>query len=183
MDEQSRKQLVETLSGRAENLYRTRQHLCADAILLAFNEVLDGGLTEQQAVGLTAGMSMGQGESGCLCGAVAGGTLALGLFLAGEGGAYRNSALVRAGVRRLHERFKAVNGSTCCRVLTKKVNHDSALHFEQCAQFTGDAARMAGSILFELRPALADRADRDRAETRDSLGRGVLRRLFNRLFR
>lgn len=183
MHDTFRSELAETLAGRAENLYRTRQHLCADAILLAFNEVLDGGLTEQQVVGLASGMSIGQGESGCLCGAVGGGAMVLGLFLAGEGGAYRNSALARAGVRKLHERFKAVNGSTCCRVLTRKVNHDSVLHFDQCARFTGDAARMVASILFELRPALADRADRERAAVRDSLGAGLLRRLFNRLFR
>lgn len=183
MSETSMHELIEALSGKAENLYRTRQHLCADAILLAFNEVLDGGLTEQQAVGLTSGMSMGQGESGCLCGAVGGGALVLGLFLSGDGGAYRNTAQVRAGVRKLHERFKFIHKSTCCRVLTKKVKHDDGLHFEQCARFTGDAARMVASILFEMRPALADRADRARAEARDSLGAGVLRRIFNRLFR
>ena len=177
-----RKDIAAVLADKAENLYRSRQHLCADAILLAFNDGLHGGLTEQQAVGLTAGLSMGQGESGCLCGAVAGGALVLGLFLAGEGGAYRNSPQVRDAVRELHERFKFVHKTTCCRVLTKSVKGDPAAHFDQCARFTGDAARLVAEILFMRRPELADAVDRGYAAKRDSRTVGLARRLIKRLF-
>lgn len=174
--------LAEAIAAKAENLYRTRQHLCADAVLLAFNEGLGGGLTEQQAVGLTSGLSIGQGGAGCLCGAVSGGALVLGLFLSGEGGAYRNSGRVRDAVKELHDRFKSIHRSTCCRVLSGKVRDDEDAHFEQCAHFTGDAARMVAHILFERRPELAARVDQAYAASRESAGRGLLRRLVNRLF-
>ena len=174
--------LSEAIAARAENLYRTRQHLCADAVLLAFNEGLDGGLTEQQAVGLTSGLSIGQGGAGCLCGAVGGGALVLGLFLGGEGRAYRNSGKVREAVNALHARFKDAHRSTCCRVLIKTVKDDEAAHFEQCAGLTGEAARMVAEILFKARPELAERADRASLAVRDSKGRGLLRRIINRLF-
>ena len=171
-----------SLAAKAESLYRSRNHLCADALLLTFNDALGGGLTEQQAVGLTSGMSIGQGDSGCLCGAVGGGALVLGLFL-GETGAYRNAGKVRNAVNQLHERFKLAHRSTCCRVLTKKIRHDEAAHFDQCAGLTADAARLVADILFEYRPDLAGRVDRDYASGRESVVRGLVRRIRNRLFR
>jgi C_GCAxxG_C_C family probable redox protein len=175
-------ELREELAAKAESLYRSRNHLCADALLLSFNDALGGSLTEQQAVGLTSGMSIGQGESGCLCGAVSGGALVLGLFL-GETGAYRNSGTVRKAVNQLHERFKLLHRSTCCRVLIKGVAHDEAAHFDQCAGLTADAARIVADVLFEHRPELADRVDRDYASHRESVLPGFLRRVWNRLFR
>jgi C_GCAxxG_C_C family probable redox protein len=183
MTDTTQSSLAGAIAARAENLYRTRQHLCADAVLLAFNEGLGGGLTEQQAVGLTSGLSIGQGGAGCLCGAVSGGALVLGLFLGGEGRAYRSSGKVREAVNELHARFKDAHKSTCCRVLIKPVKDDEAAHFEQCAGLTGEAARMVAEILFNARPELIERADRDRLAVRDSKGRGLVRRVFNRLFR
>jgi len=170
------------LAAKAESLYRSRNHLCADALLLTFNDALGGGLTEQQAVGLTSGMSIGQGGSGCLCGAVGGGALVLGLFL-GETGAYRNAGTARNAVNQLHERFKLAHRTTCCRVLTKKVRHDEPAHFDQCAGLTADAARMVADILFEHRPELADRLDQGYVARRESAGRGLVRRIRNKLFR
>ncbi|BCS89769.1 C-GCAxxG-C-C family protein [Pseudodesulfovibrio sediminis] len=174
--------LSETVAKKAESLYRSRQHLCADAMLLAFNGAFDGGLTEQQAVGLTSGMSIGQGDSGCLCGAVASGALVLGLFL-GKDGAYRNAATIRSAVNDLHTRFKRVNKSTCCRVLTKKVKDDQKAHFEQCARYTGEAAGIVADILFERRPELIDRINQAYVTKHDSKTTGIIRLLFNRLFR
>lgn len=177
----TRQELVNALAAKAESLYRSRQHLCADAILLAFNHALEGGLNEQQVVGLTAGMSVGQGDSGCLCGAVAGGTLVLGLFLSKEG-AYRNSSRVRAAVNVLHDRFKLANKSTCCRVLTKKVKNDRTAHFDQCARYTGEAARIVAEILFDKRPELIESVDASFIKHRTPDGVSFLRRAINRLF-
>jgi len=62
-------------------------------------------------VRLAAGFGGGSG-SGCVCGAVAGGTMAFGLVLQGDKKA--TSALTRE----LHRWFKAEYGATCCKVLT-----------------------------------------------------------------
>lgn len=174
--------LQSILAHKAEDLYRSREYLCADAILLAFNDAFDGGLTEQQIVGLTSGMSMGQGESGCLCGAVGGGALVLGLFL-GQDGAHRNSAKVRTAVNELHQRFRFAHKSTCCRVLTSKVKNDEAAHFEQCARYTGEAAGMVADILLDRRAELAELLDVDFASSRHHAGISLIRRAFNKIFR
>lgn len=174
--------LTDELGSKAEYLYRSRKHLCADAILLTFNEALGGGLTEQQVVGLSSGLSMGQGDSGCLCGAVGGGALVLGLFLSEEG-AYRNGAKVRKAVNQLHDRFKFIHKSTCCRVLTRKVKEDKTAHFDQCAGFTHDATRMVADILFQYRPELIERVAGEFVSGRNSKGSDLVRRILNRLFR
>lgn len=178
----NRKAVAEDVAAKAEALYRSRRHMCADGVLIAFNDAFGGGLTEQQAVGLTAGLSMGQGESGCLCGAVGGGALALGLLLS-EDRAFGNSPKIRAAVRELHERFKFSHRSTCCRVLTKKVKHDEAAHFDQCARYTRDAARMVADILLEHSPELAGQVDGETLSRRSGVVSSVVHRVFDRLFR
>jgi len=182
MPEDSRQAVADAVAAKAEALYRSRRHMCADGVLLAFNDVFDGGLTEQQAVGLTAGLSMGQGESGCLCGAVGGGALALGLLLS-EDRAFGNSAKIRSAVKELHERFKFSHRSTCCRVLTRDVKHDKVAHFDQCALFTHDAARMVADILLDHSPELTRQIDNDTLSRRDGIVRSVVCRVFDRLFR
>lgn len=173
---------AQELAEKAENLYRSRQHLCADSMLMTFNDALDGGLSEQQAVGLTTGLSLGQGGSGCLCGAVASGSLVLGLFLA-DGNAYGNFKEIQAAVHELQERFTFANKSTCCRVLTRKVKDDKKAHFNQCAGFTGQAAYIVAEILFAKRPELLERMDKDYVAGRDSTAKGIFRRVLNKLFR
>ncbi|MGE4298894.1 MAG: C-GCAxxG-C-C family protein [Desulfovibrionaceae bacterium] len=174
--------LIDSIRERAENLYRTRQHLCTDTVLLLFNEVFDGGLSEQQIIGLTSGFAIGMGESGCLCGAVSGAAMALGLLL-GEDGAYSRSPAIRKSVNQLHDQFKLAHKSTCCRVLVKPVKDDPARHFDQCARLTGDAAAQAARILITQRPELMERIRSDYLDRRDSAIKGRARRIFNRLFK
>ena len=54
----------------------------------------------------------------------------------------------------LHNAFKAANGATCCRVLSKKVKHDKKAHFKQCADLTADATEMAALLILNKRPEL-----------------------------
>lgn len=138
----------------ARGLFLSRKHLCAEAVLLALNRELDGGLSDAQAAALASGLPLGLGGAGCLCGAVSGAALALGLFLAGPGGRlYRRD--VRRASRELHRLFSEAHGSTCCRVLTKKLKDDRQAHFRQCADLTGFAAREAARLILERRPELA----------------------------
>lgn len=65
---------------KARALYRSRRLMCSEAILTAVNEVFAGGLTERQAVALASALPVGLG-GGCLCGALGGAAVALGLTL------------------------------------------------------------------------------------------------------
>ena len=146
--------LAERVADRAETLFRHSRLQCAEAVLAACNEAFQGGLDRDQAVGIAAGMGEGLSESGCLCGALNGGVLSLGLILPGKR-PNQDRRQVRIASHELHNRFKACFGSTCCRVLTKAVNHDPKTHFDQCAGITKAGAYMTAEMLLELKPQLA----------------------------
>ena len=56
--------LVAQIRERARNLYLTRQLLCTEAVMVALNHGLKGGLTDTQAVAMAAPFSTAMGERG-----------------------------------------------------------------------------------------------------------------------
>ena len=148
------KTLVDRVADRAENLFLHRKLQCAESILVACNEVFRGGLDQDQAVGIAAGMGAGLSESGCLCGALNGGVLSLGLILPGKR-PNQDRRMVRQASHELHNRFKKHFSTTCCRILTKHIKHDPKAHFKQCAGITRVGASMTAEMLLELKPELA----------------------------
>ncbi|MGM0646497.1 MAG: C-GCAxxG-C-C family protein [Thermodesulfobacteriota bacterium] len=176
------KAVIAPMRERAENLYATKQLLCTEAVLVALNEGFQGGLTEEQAVGLTAGLTIGLGGSGCLCGAVSGGVLGIGLVLGGSA-PHRHRATIRGVVNRFHDQFKTTHHSTCCRILAREVKNDAQAHFLHCQNLTGEATQMAAESILETRPHLLNIASGSAAvHRRDSRLRGRLRWLFRIIF-
>lgn len=138
--------VVEAIRRRAENLFDTRQLLCAEAVLHAVAETLGGPLSPDQAAALGTPFCQGMGGAGCTCGALSGAVAAVGLFRGrperGAGGTKG-----RALARRMHDAFRADCGATCCRVLIRHVRHDKAAHFAQCRSLTGKGAVLAARAL------------------------------------
>ncbi len=143
--------VISQIRQRAENLYLTRQLLCAEAVVVTLNRALDGGLSEAQAVAVAAPFSAALGESGCICGALSGAVLACGLFV-GNDQPYRKRKRMRENARQLHDAFKAANGATCCRVLSRNIRDQRQNHFLQCARFTAEGAEMAARLILCQRP-------------------------------
>ncbi|WP_051261778.1 C-GCAxxG-C-C family protein [Desulfovibrio inopinatus] len=141
------------VSDRAESLFRSRRYLCADAVMLSINEVLDAGLSEELVLRLTSSLPVGM-NSGCVCGALSGGQLALGMLLAGPGEGRLSRRQVQQAGAALHDRFKEEHGAVCCRVLTKKAEKEGRDHFDQCARFSECCAAWATDIIIEQRPEL-----------------------------
>ncbi|HBA87757.1 MAG TPA: hypothetical protein DCZ75_07130 [Geobacter sp.] len=102
--------VAEMVATEAEGFYRSGKMHCAEAVLASVRNAFVPGVSDD-VVRLAAGFGGGSG-SGCVCGAVAGGTMAFGLVLQGDKKA--TSALTRE----LHRWFKAEYGATCCKVLT-----------------------------------------------------------------
>jgi len=169
--------LIARIKERARNLYLTHQLLCAEAVVMALNNGLNGGLSDSQVVAMTAPFCVALGESGCLCGALSGAVMASGLFL-GNDSAYRNRRDMRNGARQLHDAFKSANGATCCSVLIRKVKHDRKAHFQQCSDLTAEAAELAARLILHKRPALITQADNGFLARCDSRFNGTLSRLF-----
>lgn len=119
----------ETVSERAGRLFATGLN-CAQAVLQAA-----GGVDDPQMMDMAKPFGGGIGGSKCLCGAVSGGVLALGLK--GKGG--RSATLVEA--------FKERNRVTCCSALSRPYKWKSREHLENCRRITEETAAMVEKLL------------------------------------
>ncbi len=144
-------QLVSEISGHARFLFQSRRYLCTEAVLIAVNQGLSGSLTKNQAVALAAPFGGALGQSGCLCGALSGAVMACGLLLGGDR-PHRRRRSMRACARELHDTFKAVNGATCCRILSREVKSDRKAHFQKCRELTAYGAGLATDLVLRQRP-------------------------------
>jgi C_GCAxxG_C_C family probable redox protein len=107
---------------------------------------------------MAAPFSAALGESGCLCGALSGAVMAAGLLL-GQAHPLHGRKRMRDSARHLHDTFRSVHGSTCCRVLSRPVQNDHRAHFQHCAGLTAQAADMAARLILQKRPELIAPAD------------------------
>jgi C_GCAxxG_C_C family probable redox protein len=149
---------IARIRDRAHRLYRTRQMLCTEAVLAALNRGFNGGLSDAQVMAMAAPFSAALGESGCLCGALSGSVMAAGLLL-GQAHPLHGRKRLRDSARHLHDTFRSVHGSTCCRVLSRPVQKDHRAHFRYCAGLTAQAAEMAARLILQERPELIARTD------------------------
>lgn len=134
----------------AENNFR-QGYFCCEALMSAIrdNFYLD---LPKEVIAMASGMTVGVGRSGCICGALNGGVLALGLFFGrteptGPQDAKINKCL--ALTNELHDWFKATNGknAVCCRILTHEFDMGKGEHKEQCISFTGMCAEKTAEII------------------------------------
>jgi len=174
------KALARSMGEKAENLFLTRQLMCSEAVVSVLNQALGAGVPDEVVIRMASALPIGMGESGCTCGALSGGVLALGLFLGRDAPAAADKRGALPAANALHNRFKQAFGSSCCRVLTKNVKHDSRLHFQHCAKLTGLAAELAALIILEKRPELIGGIDNGYVQTRDTWLAAKLRRLVGR---
>jgi len=180
-DSTKAERVVCDLKNHARNLYESRQLLCSEAVLVSLNKGLNGGLTEKQAVSMAAPFCVAMGDSGCLCGALSGAVLAAGLFI-GNSRPYSYRKDMRQSGLALHNEFMAANGTTCCRVLSRKVRYDKKAHFNQCANITAQAAEMAARLILEKRPDLLKIADSSFLNKRYNRLSGFVLNLYKRFF-
>lgn len=69
---------VEKISKDAENNFRGG-YFCCEALMASIRTNFELDVPEE-VIAMSSGMAVGVGKSGCLCGALNGGVLALGLF-------------------------------------------------------------------------------------------------------
>lgn len=173
-------ELVRLAGERARNLMETGQLLCSEAVLVTVNQGLGGGMPQDLAIRLSSALPQGIGDSGCTCGALSGSALTLGLFLGRDRPGARDRHRVMDAANLLHAQFKALFGSTCCRVLTRKVKDMPKAHADQCARFTATAVELAVSIILQRNLHVFGNADWEYLRKRDSWVGAKVRTLFHR---
>ena len=138
----------EALRATSEDLYRSGQFLCSEAIVYAFNVAL-GRPFPQEVVKLASAFPVGMGvlgTGGCACGALSGGMMVLGMAY-GRSDPGSEAPLVLGKAKELHDWFADEKGSTCCRILIRGLEFGSPEHIDQCVAFTGDVAEHVAVML------------------------------------
>ena len=131
--------ISEEARKRAEKLYKSGKFLCSEAVFTVVNDHL-GRPADPGMVRMASGFPVGIGMSGCLCGAVAGGVMALGLKYGREEAGEKMQDDMFPMSAELHDRFQKRNCSTCCRKLIKNLEFGSRDHVRQCIRLTGEVA-------------------------------------------
>ncbi|UFS72316.1 C-GCAxxG-C-C family protein [Geomonas sp. RF6] len=129
--------VVARVGARADALFRSGKMNCAEAVLAAVRERFSPE-TPDHVVRLASGFGGGS-ASGCLCGAVSGGTIAFGLVLSGD-----RKAVAKLTTD-LHTWFKAEYRTTCCRSIT--ANGKSG-----CQALTANVAAKVAELLMGHAP-------------------------------
>ena len=115
----------------AEELYRSGKYHCAEAVLEVVRRHFAADLPES-IVSTVSGFGGGSG-SGCICGAVSGGTVALGLVLT-------DKKEITQLTKDLHIWFKEKYGVTCCKTIRQT-------HKGVCPVLTGEVAGKIAEML------------------------------------
>lgn len=119
----------ETAAEKAGRLFAAGLN-CAQAVLQAA-----GGVDDPRMMEMAKPFGGGIGGSRCLCGAVSGGVLALGLN--GKG---RKADKLMAS-------FKERNRVTCCSALSRPYEWKSREHLANCRRITEETAAMVAELL------------------------------------
>ena len=124
-------ELSKRCQAEAEELYRSGKYHCAEAVLEVVRRHFAPHLPES-IVGTVSGFGGGS-NSWCICGAVSGGTVGLGLVLADK----KQTAHL---TKELHTWFKEKYGVTCCKTIRQT-------HKGVCPMLTGEVAGKIAEML------------------------------------
>ncbi len=134
----------------AEEYFRKGELFCSESVVKTINDAL-GQPYSEDVVKLASGFPIGLGKAQCLCGAVSGGEIALGMVYGRVHGESMNPKMFDKA-KELHDFTKDEYKSLCCRVITREWAGD---HFmsperkEHCISITGKIAEWVANELID----------------------------------
>ena len=133
-------------SDLAPKYFLEQGYSCSESFA---KSAVDMGLADESVINIATSFSGGMG-SGCLCGAVAGAQMIIGLL---HGKTKDNQA--RALAREFYQKFIEIHKVTCCKVLTKNFDDfHSKERKEHCANMVYDSAKILDEILEKARQSV-----------------------------
>ena len=109
------------------------------------------------AVVLITGAGGGIGRAGCSCGCILGATMVMGMVFGRTESTGHPPKVCMAAAHRLHDEFRASQGSTCCRILHKGLDFGTREQRLACADRAAFTAELAAKIIMdELAKAKAE---------------------------
>lgn len=145
-----KEQILDKVQADAEQLFRSGTFFCSEAVLQTINELLDKPY-DNNIVKMAGGFPIGMGRSGCLCGAVSGGQMALGMAYGRVEGEPMKDKMFEVA-KNLHDYMNSQYKSNCCRVITRLWagnDFQSQERKDLCIKITGDIARWVADQLIE----------------------------------
>jgi len=138
------------IQKRAEESY-ANGFFCCEAVMevIMDNFELD---VPHEIIKMASGMAIGVGKSGCICGALNGGVLAISMFFGRDqqkGPKDPEVVKCMSMTNELHDWFRENNTkkAACCRVLTREFDMSQGGHKSQCIYYTGMCAAKTAEIL------------------------------------
>lgn len=144
----SNKERVEAIRKIAEGYFERGEFFCSEAVVKTINDAL-GKPFSDDVTKLASGFPVGIGKSGCLCGAVSGGVMALGMVYGRSHLEPMNDKMFEES-KALHDHIREMYKSTCCRVMTKDFKEfNSPERKAHCIKITGEVAAYVANRLIE----------------------------------
>lgn len=122
--------------------YYKQGYSCSESIIQA---AIDEGLCDKSLLSVATAFSGGM-SSGCLCGAVAGAQMVLGASF-GKKNSKNNEETARTKAKEFIEEFKSKRKTTCCRVLTARLEFNSSERKQNCASLVEECAEILDNII------------------------------------
>lgn len=139
--------IIENVRKQAEGYFDRGEFFCSEAVVHTINQLL-GNPFPEEVTKLASGFPIGLGKSGCLCGAVSGGSMALGMVYGRNHGDPMKDKMFPISAS-LHDYIRDTYKSTCCRVLIKDYEFSSPERKAHCVQITGEVAAWVAERFLE----------------------------------
>ena len=146
----SKDEFLGKVKEEAEGYFRRGEFFCSEAVVQVINDTL-GKIYPEEVVKLASGFPIGLGKAQCLCGAVSGGEMALGMVYGRVHGESMDPKMLEKA-KELHDIVKQEYKSLCCRVITKKWagdNFQSPERKAHCVEITGRVAEWVAEQLVD----------------------------------
>lgn len=119
---------------------------CSESVVYAIRKHFELDLPDD-VIAMSSGFPWGCGGGGCICGALAGGTMCLGYFFGrrvpGDPCINRCFELTNE----FHDAFKKECGGTCCKILTEGMEKNSPERKARCVNYVDFAVRKVAEII------------------------------------
>jgi C_GCAxxG_C_C family probable redox protein len=137
---------LEKIRFTAEEYYRSGDFYCSEAVVKTIKDAFSLPVSDE-VIAMASGFPVGIGQAGCVCGAVAGGVMALGLVFGRTAPKDKKVDKAMKLSRELHDIFKKNHKSLCCRTLNRFMIMGTSSQVRQCIAFTGEMAQEAARII------------------------------------
>lgn len=119
---------------------------CSESVIYAIRKNFEIDLSDD-AIAMSSGFPWGLGGGGCICGALAGGTMCIGYFFGRRTPGDPNIQRCFALTKELHDFFCESFGSPCCGKQIKGYDPDSSERKAKCADMVASTVKKTASIL------------------------------------